>query len=157
MLPLDAVDGDVARLPYYVQLVRIIPQPLQQVQTAPMAQGTQRFGGLVPAHGILVLVLQHIAQRIYGRVVARLAKAVCQLVLQQRRRRSEGGSDGFYGGHGLLGRRLEGGEVLEREKGAEATSERLLFGGQDATEGVDLGVVPRQVRGGHGGVGWVCE
>lgn len=76
-------------------------------------------------HGILGGVLDDDLQERDGVGVAGLAEAVGEFVLEQGGRGREGGGDGLDRGQGLVGGRLETGEVLEREEGAESARERL--------------------------------
>lgn len=82
MFPFYPVDRNVACLTHDVKLFGVVSEPLQQFQAALVTQCTQSFGSLVAAHGVLVLVLEYMAQRIYRSIVARLAKAIRQLVFQ---------------------------------------------------------------------------
>lgn len=97
VLPLDAVDGNIARLADHHRLPRIVTQRLEQRQAVVIAQRAQRLGRLVPAHCVLVVVLEHAAEVWYRLEVAALPEAICELVLEQGRGRVKGRGDGLNG------------------------------------------------------------
>src|SRR5690606_7851017 len=103
-------------------------------------QRPQRLGRLVPAHRVLGEILQHPRQVRDRRAVARLAQAVRQLVLEQRRGGGEARRDGLDGGQrGRRAGRVLARDVLEREEGAEADRERGRLGCERRAEGCDGG------------------
>jgi len=99
----------------------------------------------MPAHIILLAILNTSLQEPHRFGLAALAQAVRELVLQERGGGYESRGDRFEGGDGLVCGRREGGEVLEGEECAEAGCEGRGFGGDDVAEGEDRWV------GGEGG------
>lgn len=73
-------------------------------------------------------------------------------MLQQGRRRAERRSNGLDGRDGLRIWWLQGGDVLQREEGAESAGERLGFGCEDFAQGGDFAGM---LGDGHGYVWWI--
>lgn len=138
ILPLDAINRNLARLLDHHLLPLPVAEPPQHVEAVRAAQRPERLGRLVPAHGVLPQVLQHARQVPDRGVVARLAKAVGQLVLEQRRRRREARRDRVDGRPRLGARRLVLlRDVLEREERAEAHGQRRRLGAEALAEALD--------------------
>jgi hypothetical protein len=94
----------------------------------------------VSAHGILGAVFDTCLQVPHSLRLAALAKAVCELVLEESRGRHEGRGDRFESGDRLVCGRGLAGEVFEGEEGAEAGCEGEGFGCEGVAEGEDGGV-----------------
>ena len=152
VIPLDPIDRDIARLSNNIRLILSIPELPEQVQAALITQRTQRLSSLVPAHGIFLLVHQHLPQRLDRSIVARLAETVREFMLEQCRRRPKARSNSLDRGDSLFTGRLQRSEVLEREEGAEAARKRLLLRGKDLAQLRDLGRLGFLWRGHVGGL-----
>jgi hypothetical protein len=141
MIPLYAVNGNVASLAHNVDLLHIVPQRPQQLEAALVAQCTERLGCLVSAHGIFLFVLQYAPQRRDGSIMSRLTQAVGELMLQQSRWRCESGSNGLDRGDRLRAGWLQACQMLEREKSAKAAGEGLRLRGEDVAKRGNLGIL----------------
>lgn len=144
--PLNPLNSQLSRLPHNLHLLLIISPSLQKLQTAIKPKRTKRLRRLMSAHIILSAILNTCFQVAHSLRLAALAQAVCELVLQKRGGRHESCGDRFDSRNGLVCGRREGGKVLEREEGAEASGQWRGFGGDDVAEGED-----RRVGGDWGG------
>lgn len=140
VLPLNATDGNVASLLYNSLLVVVISSLDKKPQTALIAQCTESLGGLVSAHGVFFAIAKDVLQVGNSSIVARLAQAVGELVLQQSRGRGETSSDSIDSRDGVGRARDLRGQVLERKEGAEASGQRFVLGCKGLAQSEDGGV-----------------
>ena len=94
----------------------------------------------MPAHGILGTIFDTCLQVPHGLGLAALAKAVCELVLEESGGGYKGCGDRFEGRDRLVCGWGLAGEVFEGEEGAEAGGEGGGFGCEGVAEGEDGGV-----------------
>jgi len=94
----------------------------------------------VSAHGIFSAILDTCLQVPDGLGLAALAKAVCELVLEESRGRHESRGDRFESGDRLVCGRGLAREMFEGEEGAETGGEGGGFGCEGVAEGEDGGV-----------------
>lgn len=146
VLPLDAIDRELASLRDDVAFVLAVSELLQQGQAVHVAQRSEGLGSFMAAHGVLLHIGQDGAQGLGSLQVGGLAQAVGELMLEQGRGGGEAGGDGINGLLGLGRGFGVPGEMLEREEGAESQRKWGGLGAQglaQAGNGGDRGV------GGH--------
>jgi len=84
--PLNPLNSQFGCLPHNLHFLLVVPPSLEQLQTPVKAKRTQSFGRLMPAHIILRAILDTCFQKLHSLGLTALAQAVCELVLQERRR-----------------------------------------------------------------------
>jgi len=83
MFPLDTANSNVASLLHNSLLVLVVSSLDEKLQAALVAQSTNSLSSLVSAHGIFLAVAKNLLQVWNCSIVARLAQAVSEFVLEE--------------------------------------------------------------------------